>query len=531
MYVYIYVIYIYIYTYTSVYLYTICAYMYIYIYTHIHTHLYNMYIYIYIYILYICVWCDNVYIHIRYLEYDNHVHPQILISSGVPQGCPIAPLTLATWMSSGATAVQSLMQSEANVTAEASRQAVTRIYMDDRSWIDSNYDRALQRATQWHTWSARVGLRESLEKIQACAKPSRLQDIARQDRPDWTIQDTVKVLRVSLRPKRMANTRLEQSRLYSSLSRAKILSCLPVPYHRKIELYRMFVVPKALYGWIVRFPTKADSNKIFNALSRMTGTNRMANPLIRSIIYGGACHLQILLAIRLFKRLCRMRCRGTAVWTNVPGTPSKKFRDWLKDWGWREISPWIWQRNAHTLCVPVRTEVDTYCHQIRMAWRHELLRKWAGGKRHEAEEWRRLTSPLQMKTEMENVDLEAVRRIFMTSEASSRAVLLGSVVSPAWMGRAHADEDPLCPWCTRAGNFLHIAWQCRAFPLSASRPIKPSSWLLSRFGWPQTSTSSHQQQIILRWLASVQEQIWLVRHGSCRTSGDSVARWGPGMVL
>ena len=172
----------------------------------------------------------------------------------------------------------------------------------------------------------------------------------RQDRPDWTIQDTVKVLGVSLRPKRRANTRLEQSRLYSSLSRAKILSCLPVPYHRKIELYRMFVVPKALYGWIVRFPTKTDSNKIFNALSRMTGTNRMANPLIRSSIYGGACHLQILLAIRLFKRLCRMRCRGTAVWTNVPGTPSKKFRGWLKDWGC-EISPWIWQRDAAMLIL------------------------------------------------------------------------------------------------------------------------------------------------------------------------------------
>ena len=173
----------------------------------------------------------------------------------------------------------------------------------------------------------------------------------------------------------MANTRLEQGRLHSSLRRAKILSCLPVPYHRKTELYCMFVVPKALYGWIVRFPNKADSNKIFNALSRMTGTNRMANPLIRSIIYGGACHLQILLAIRLFKCLCRMRCRGTAVWTNVPGTPSRKFRDWLKDWGWREISPWNWQRNAHTLRVPEHAEVDAYCHQIRMAWRHELLRK------------------------------------------------------------------------------------------------------------------------------------------------------------
>ena len=129
-----------------------------------------------------------------------------------------------------------------------------------------------------------------------------------------------------------------------------------------------------------------------------------------------------------------------------------------------------------------------------------------------------------MKTEMENVDLEAVRRISMTSEASSHAVLLGSVVSPAWMGRAHADEDPLCPWRTRTGNFLHIAWQCRAFPLSASRAHQTillaavSIWMASDF------YEFSSAKIILRWLASVQDQIWLVRHGSCRTSGDPVAQ-------
>ena len=456
----------------------------------------------------------------RFLEYDGHVHPTILISSGVPQGCPIAPLTLATWMSSGATAVHSLMQSEAHVTADDARQALTRIYMDDRSWIDKDYNRAVQRADQWHTWSARVGLRESQEKIQACAKPASLQVQLRQDRPEWTFQDSVKVLGVSIRPKRTANTQLEQSRLDSSLHRARLLSCLPVPYHRKIELYRMFVIPKALYGWIIRFPTKGDSNKILNALSKMTGNNRMANPLIRSIVYGGACHMQILLAVRLFKRLCRMRCRGTAVWTNVPGTPCKKFRDWLQDWGWRETSQWKWTRNNHFLCVPQHSEVDASCHLLRMSWREELLKKWAGGKRHEAAEWRRLTSPLQMRQEMEHVDLEAVRRLFMTADASARAVLLGSVVSPAWLGRMIEDEDPRCPWCNKTGSYLHISWECRRFPLSANRPIKPSSWLWSRFGWPPNGTTSHHHHLILRWLAAVQEEIWLVRHGSTRTSID-----------
>ena len=100
----------------------------------------------------------------RLLEYDGQVHPEILVSSGVPQGCPIAPLTLATWMSSGSCAVQQLMQSEASYTEAEASQATTRIYMDDRSWVDADFDRALQRANQWHRWSASVGLKESREK-------------------------------------------------------------------------------------------------------------------------------------------------------------------------------------------------------------------------------------------------------------------------------------------------------------------------------------------------------------------------------
>ena len=454
----------------------------------------------------------------RLLEYDGQVHPEILVSSGVPQGCPIAPLTLATWMSSGSCAVQQLMQSEASYTEAEASQATTRIYMDDRSWVDADFDRALQRANQWHRWSASVGLKESREKIQACAKPQRIHDQLPMAQPDWSIPDQVKVLGVSVQPKMCANTELETDRLKAALKRAQLLSCLPVPHHRKLEIYKMFVIPKALYGWIIRFPTKADSNKVFNSLSKMTGSNYVANPLIRSTIYGGACHMQVLLATRLFKRLCRMRSRGTAIWTNIPGTPAKALRSWLKDLGWQEQTQWTWKRDDITLHAPLHTEVTAQCHHIRMSWRETLLRKWAGGKRHETQEWRRLTSPLQMRAEIQNLDLEAARKSFMKSDAPAHAIILGSTVSPAWMGREHADGDPRCPWCNRLGNFLHIAWHCSQIPKAKDRPPKPTSWLLSRFAWPQNNTPANVHQQVLNWLAHIQELIWFSRYGPARAN-------------
>ena len=167
--------------------------------------------------------------------------------------------------------------------------------------------------------------------------------------------------------------------------------------------------------------------------------------------------MQVLLATRLFKRLCRMRSRGTAIWTNIPGTPAKAFRSWLKDLGWQEQRQWTWKRDDITLHAPLHIEVTAQCHHIRMSWRETLLCKWAGGKRHEAQEWRRLTSPLQMSAETPNLDLEAARKSFMKSDAPARAIILGSTVSPAWMGREHGHGDPRCPWCNQLGNFLRIA--------------------------------------------------------------------------
>ena len=107
----------------------------------------------------------------------------------------------------------------------------------------------------------------------------------------------------------------------------------------------------------------------------MTVSNYLANPLIRSIVYGGDCHMQVLLAARLSKGLCRMKSRGTVIWTNVPCTTAKTFRSWLKDWGWQETTPWTWKRNDITLCAPSHREADSQCHHIRMSWHETRLRQ------------------------------------------------------------------------------------------------------------------------------------------------------------
>ena len=63
---------------------------------------------------------------------------------------------------------------------------------------------------------------------------------------------------------------------------------------------------------------------------------------------------------------------------------------------------------------------------------------------------------------------------------------------------------------------MHIAWHCSQIPNAKDRPRTPTSWLLSRFAWPQNNTPANVHQQVLRWLASIQELIWFSRHGSAR---------------
>ena len=83
----------------------------------------------------------------------------------------------------------------------------------------------------------------------------------------------------------------------------------------KMDLCRIFVLSKATYGWINRFPPEATANRLFNALTKMNNTNKMANPCIRATLYGGNTHCHPVIGLRMFKRLARMRSSLLFLWS------------------------------------------------------------------------------------------------------------------------------------------------------------------------------------------------------------------------
>ena len=198
----------------------------------------------------------------RFLEFEHHVHPETLQGRGIPQGCPIAPICLSSVMTCGFRAVEALMINNFGYTIPESKAADTRIYMDDRTFVDSDLHRALDRVMAWTTWSSSVGLLENENKIQALARTKAVQSQLQALQPVWTQDKTLSALGVSIRAGPVANTALEEIRVQAATQRAKLLACLPLSYRHKMELYRIFVLPKATYGWINRFPSGSNCESL-----------------------------------------------------------------------------------------------------------------------------------------------------------------------------------------------------------------------------------------------------------------------------
>ena len=147
----------------------------------------------------------------RWIEFDNHVHPEPIVSRAVPQGCPLAPLALACWMCSGLQAVNNTLVAQGH-SPNATRKAFCQCYMDDRTFVDADLNRGLDRAHAWWQWSPTVGLKENQDKTQFCAKSNKNRELLRQQHPEW-VTTTVTALGVSIRAKPTKNTALEEERL------------------------------------------------------------------------------------------------------------------------------------------------------------------------------------------------------------------------------------------------------------------------------------------------------------------------------
>ena len=162
------------------------------------------------------------------------------------------------------------------------------------------------------------------------------------------------------------------------------------------------------------------------------------------------------------------------------------------------------------LCVSHAIDIESACHNLRQQWRANVIYKWSRGARHEVQQWQNLDTAAQMRVQIENLDMDWVGKALSTVDGAGRAVLLGSMVSPALRARQEqqAQLSDKCPWYNKLGTWQHVCWQCARIPIASQRPQKPKSFLAQRFGWPQQRIRRHDRWCILRRLAEVQRLLF-----------------------
>lgn len=447
--------------------------------------------------------------HTRYVQWNQHTHdPPCQVSQGTPQGCPFAPFALNCWMAAGFHQVQSATRQQ------GLQPTCLQIYMDDRTFHSRSLSTALLQVDLWRTWSSEVGLQENQNKIQISGKTAAQQHLVVQHCPAAWIRNEVQFLGVtSTSTGRRRNAQTEDDRLKKALLRCQLLDAAKLDFSSLMRHFHKLVVPLMVYGWCSKKPTQRDSDRVFNKLTLASHTCRMANNKIRKAIYGGGLHLEAVWGTHLFRTVARLRSRGKLSWHNRAGSCVGLLRRWLKTQQWTEVRPWIWQSGRTQLHLDMG-EIARSCHLVRQQWRQQQFLGWLHGHRHEAHQLLEQYTEPQLLEFFNEINWEATRVALMNGSAAERSVLLGAVTSPLWLHRGgHRNETGCCPWCDEPGHWMHMAWACQSRPSAVAQPRNP---LEARFGWQSNrrhAVLQHRQNAVLQHLASIQQELWLARHG------------------
>ena len=154
--------------------------------------------------------------HKRFLVWDGEVDSRILESEhALPQGCPLSPVALASWTSSGLRVTNSQLLEDGH---QLGKQAV---YMDDRTFIGEHWIDTSARIQAWKSWSVSVNLRENDNKTQIT---SRGKDADISQCPESRRKPEVKILGVySVSKGARACVPEEEARLDKARRRADLL--------------------------------------------------------------------------------------------------------------------------------------------------------------------------------------------------------------------------------------------------------------------------------------------------------------------
>ena len=256
--------------------------------------------------------------HTRWCSWNGAVHPVPMVTHGmpIPQGECLGPLTCCLWLSAGQRFVDQQLQENLKSS----------IFMDDRSFVAKDADTLVEARSACAMWSSKVGLFESLPKIQMTAKSMRQKTELQSLIPENWFQQEVTMLGVVSRGGRRTNAATEEARFAKAKARLNVLAGLRLDSNLVAVYSRIFAVSLCSYGWIARLPVKKDVDAIWKLIKKGQKVLRSSNTWLRCMVHGGISHLSPICACNLFRVVATIKCRYQITWTRVGGSPVAALR-------------------------------------------------------------------------------------------------------------------------------------------------------------------------------------------------------------
>ena len=428
----------------------------------------------------------------RWVSWGGHTgESPLVLYACVPQGCPLGPLAMCAWMCSGLNRVRSYIV-----------VGPTRIFMDDRSFLSSSCEGLLRQVAGWEDFSSLVGLRESPKKIQLTSTTSsgRKALSSRFARPDRVNQEFT-ILGVSAAWGRRALTQKDTDRFVAATAAINLIGTCRFSFSRSSRVILSHALSKTLYGWVTRLPPQAKLWSLCAAIRRVQGVMHAANKFLRAIKWGGAVHPLCLIGVLLLTMVSKSRARGLRWVDPAPrGSLLGTLQAWFKLVGCSSLRPWSWSSGPVQTVVNLDDFLGLSVHRLPECFRLFMWKGFLGSKRHEVAE---VSGEVSQRLVL-SADWNGIRDLSFACPAA-RGVACGAMLSPACMDRGGAPFSSSCIWpgCSvSCASFSHIAWNC---PHRSNLLIQPQNALDARFGWGLIQS--------LKWLAEVQKQIWVTRHG------------------
>ena len=457
------------------------------------------------------VWCNQR----RWIMWDRHIDPEPLETGlATAQGDPWGPFVLNLWMAAGHWKVEERERAKACEEEKREwttvRRRKTKIYMDDRTWVDRTAAGIVSGVHTWMEWSSEAGLKENPTKIQLVAKTPKQKAAlmeAAGELQEFVVDEAEILGLVTVGSKPRKSKAKESKRLENAEGMIKRLSVLPVSRKMKQDACKIFGLSKAKYGWVGRTPTKQEMGQVTNNVWKTVGGHRHAPQTIRNVVEGANLNLEAVVGKSQMglarRRVTREGNEEDVRWTKERGTLAAECRKWMEACGWKETGVWKWTHDALNLVADLMSEMETgeIMHNIREAWRGREWDKFVNSARREA----RAIGPMPYNGKRAKMAREAAE-----GSPERRAVTLCAFMSPGCFVGRQTDFTTRCCWCKEAtGHHDHIFWECMARPEKIPRPADK---LQARLGWP-VGHSPREDNRILSWMARVVGEVWEQRYG------------------